>query len=104
MTGSPRPRTPVPTAATTPPDPTSTCPATPARRGVTRAQLLRAARLGAAVARADLAGRPADAAPAYASWRRLRRRLPREPRQLLRVAFDTGYGRAVHASGALPTR
>ena len=71
------------------------------RPAVSRAQLLAAARLGAAVAAADLAGRPADAAPSYASWRRLRRRAPRQARQLLRVAFDTGYGRAVQASGTL---
>lgn len=65
----------------------------PASRG----QLLEAARLGAVVAGADLSGRPEDAAPAYASWRRLRRRAARQARQLLRVAFDTGYGRAMQA-------
>ena len=76
-------------------------PSIPPRRTATAAQLLRAAQLGGAVAAADLAGHPEQAAPAYASWRRLRRRLPRESRQLLRVAFDAGYGRAVQASGAL---
>ncbi|HEU0102362.1 MAG TPA: hypothetical protein VFR07_08600 [Mycobacteriales bacterium] len=67
-----------------------------------RGQLLEAARLGAAVAAADLSGRPDDAATAYASWRRLRRRTDRRPRQLLRVAFDTGYGKAMHTAGATP--
>lgn len=67
-----------------------------------RGQLLEAARLGAAVATADLACRPADAAPAYASWRRLRRRAGRQARQLLRVAFDTGYGRAMQGSDVMP--
>ena len=62
-----------------------------------RRQLLDAARLGAAVAEADLSGRPEDAAAAYASWRRLRRRVGRQPRQLLRVAFDTGYGRRMQS-------
>ncbi len=74
--------------------------ADPAR--ATRAQLLEAARLGAAVAQADLAGEPGTSAAAYASWRRLRRRSPRRPRQLLRVAFDTGYGRAMQGAGATP--
>ena len=71
------------------------------RERASRSQLLAAASLGAAVATADLTGCPADAATAYAAWRRLRRRVDREARQLLRVAFDTGYGRAVHASGLL---
>ena len=70
----------------------------------TRGQLLEAARLGAAVASADLAGRPDDAAPAYASWRRLRRRADRRARQLLRVAFDTGYGQARAAQHPEPVR
>jgi hypothetical protein len=70
----------------------------------TRSSLLEAARLGAAVAAADLAGRPDDAAPAYASWRRLRRRADRRARQLLRVAFDTGYGQARAQSPSEPVR
>ena len=73
-------------------------PARPAPAGATRGQLLEAARLGAAVAAADLADRPDDAASAYASWRRLRRRVGRQPRQLLRVAFDTGYGQAMQTA------
>lgn len=68
----------------------------------TRTQLLEAARLGGAVAAADLAGRPGDAAPAYASWRRLRRRADRRARQLLRVAFDTGYGQVRAQAHAQP--
>lgn len=68
----------------------------------TRGQLLEAARLGAVAAAADLAGRPGDATDAYGSWRRLRRRAGRRPRQLLRVAFDTGYGRAMQTAGATP--
>lgn len=71
---------------------------TPASRG----QLLEVARLGAAVAAADLSGCPDGAAPAYASWRRLRRRAGRQSRQLLRVAFDTGYGQAMQEAGATP--
>lgn len=67
-----------------------------------RSQLLEAARLGATVARADLTGRPQDATSSYASWRRLRRRATTDTRQLLRVAFDTGYGRAMQTSGLLP--
>ncbi len=71
---------------------------TPATRG----QLLEAARLGATVATSDLLGRPDDAGPTYASWRRLRRRAGRQSRQLLRVAFDTGYGQAMQEAGATP--
>ena len=71
-------------------------------RPATAFQLLEAAELGATVATADLAGRPDDAAPSYASWRRLRRRAGRQSRQLLRVAFDTGYGQAMHGAGATP--
>ena len=76
--------------------PTGTAPPAghPAGARASRGALLEAHRLGAAVARADLAGRPDDAAPVYASWRRLRRRTDRQSRQLLRVAFDTGYGQA----------
>jgi len=82
-----------------PPSPTSTLTRT---RPATPAQLVEAARLGAAVAAADLRGRPAEAAPAYASWRRLRRRTGRTSRQLLRVSFDAGYGRAMQSAGATP--
>lgn len=67
-----------------------------------RAQLLEAARLGADAAASDLSGRPEDASPAYASWRRLRRRAGRQSRQLLRVAFDTGYGRAMQTAASTP--
>lgn len=67
-----------------------------------RSQLLEAARLGAGVAVADLAGAPRDAAAHHASWRRLRRRSGRQSRQLLRVAFDTGYGRAMQGAGVTP--
>ena len=72
------------------------------RPGASRSALLEAARLGGNVARADLTGRPQDAAPAYASWRRLRRRASLDTRQLLRVAFDTGYGQQMQGSGLLP--
>ena len=68
----------------------------------TRGQLLEAARLGATVAASDLVGRPDDAGPTYASWRRLRRRADRQSRQLLRVAFDTGYGQAMQGAGTTP--
>jgi hypothetical protein len=61
-------------------------------RARTQTHLLRAARLGAAVARADLAGIPDQAAVHMASWRRLRRYADRDTRAMLRVAFDTGYG------------
>jgi len=74
----------------------------PGARPATSGQLLEAARLGAAVAVADLSGHPSDAAPSYASWRRLRRRAGRQSRQLLRVAFDTGYGQAMQTAGATP--
>lgn len=76
-------------------------PRSPAARGaaVGTTQLLEAARLGACLAAADLAGRPEDAADVFASWRRLRRRVTRQSRQLLRVAFDTGYGRGVQEAG-----
>ena len=77
-------------------------PTRPAAASTTRSQLLEAARLGAAVADADLAGRPDAAAAAYASWRRLRRRVARQPRQLLRVAFDTGYGQAMQTALPVP--
>ena len=70
----------------------------------TRGQLLEAARLGATVAASDLLGRPDAAGPTYASWRRLRRRAGRQSRQLLRVAFDTGYGQAMQGAGATPQR
>ncbi len=62
-------------------------------RARTRTQLLSAARIGADVARADLDGAPEAAATAMAAWRRLRRRADRDSRALLRIAFDTGYGR-----------
>ena len=78
-----------------------TRPRPPAPRA-SRSQLLEAARLGETVAHADLTGRPQDAAASYASWRRLRRRATTDTRQLLRVAFDTGYGRAMQTSGLLP--
>jgi len=84
-----------------PPSPSPARPAPPARPATAR-QLLEAAQLGGAVATADLSGRPDDAAPSYASWRRLRRRAGRQSRQLLRVAFDTGYGQAMRTGGATP--
>lgn len=67
----------------------------------TRSGLLEAAAIGGAVARADLAGDAAAAAEAFTAWRQLRRRTNRQSRQLLRVAFDTGYGQAM--SPALAT-
>lgn len=73
------------------------------RSRTTKSGLLSAARLGRDVAHADLAGRPADALPALASWRRLRRYAHRDTRALLRIAFDTGYGQAVQAAGGMPT-
>lgn len=72
-----------------------------APRTATREELLEAARLGALVAAADRSGRPADAGAAYVAWRRLRRRVGGPARRLLRVAFDTGYGRGMQ--GAHPT-
>ena len=72
-----------------------------AARAATRDELLEAARRGGLVAAADRAGRPSDAGRAYVSWRRLRRRVGGPARRLLRVAFDTGYGRAMQ--GAHPT-
>ena len=63
-----------------------------------RSLLLRAARLGAEVARADLDDTPGKAATAMASWRRLRRYADRDTRSLLRIAFDTGYGRQMQAT------
>lgn len=72
----------------------------PVAAPTSRGQLIEASRLGAAVAAADLTGRPEDAAAAFASWRRLRRRTGRQSRQLLRVAFDTGYGQARQAGGS----
>lgn len=66
---------------------------TTAPRTRTRAHLLSAARLGADVARADLLGSPTQASSAMVSWRRLRRHADRDTRALLRMAFDTGYGR-----------
>ncbi len=77
-------------------------PSRPPAPRASRNQLLEAARLGETVARADLTGRPQDASPSYTSWRRLRRRASTDTRQLLRVAFDTGYGRAMQTSGLLP--
>lgn len=61
----------------------------------TRVRLLHAAALGAAVAAADQHSDPAAASAALASWRRLRRYADRDARALLRIAFDTGYGRAM---------
>lgn len=76
-------------------------PEPPARpRPATRDQLLRAAALGAAAATADLSGEVARARQAYAAWRGLRRHTGRDTRRMLRVAFDTGYGRGVHATAA----
>jgi hypothetical protein len=70
------------------------------RRGRTdeaaiRTALLLAARLGGDAARADLSGDEAAAATAFAASRQLRRRTDRQSRQMLRVAFDTGYGQAM---------
>jgi hypothetical protein len=62
-------------------------------RARTQTHLLRAAQIGAAWARADLAGAPDEAAVHMTSWRRLRRYADRDTRAMLRVAFDTGYGR-----------
>ena len=74
-----------------------------ALRAATRDELLEAARLGALVAVADRSGRPADAGAAYVVWRRLRRRVGGPARRLLRVAFDTGYGRAMQGAHPTPT-
>ena len=83
--------------------PYSPAPRPPARpataRPVSRATLLEAARLGRAVAAADRHGRPEDAASAFTAWRRLRGRTTRQPRQLLRVALDTGYGQEMAGAG-----
>ena len=73
-----------------------------APRDATRDELLEAARLGALVATADRTSRPADAGAAYVSWRRLRRRVGGPARRLLRVAFDTGYGRAMQGAHQTP--
>jgi hypothetical protein len=67
-------------------------------RPATREQLLEAARLGASLAAADLAGSPVCARTAHASWRRLRRHHNGESRRVLRIAFDTGYGRGFHTA------
>ena len=80
---------------------TSARPPLRAPRAATRDELLEAARLGALVATADRTSRPEDAAAAYVTWRRLRRPVGGLARRLLRVAFDTGYGRAMQ--GAHPT-
>jgi hypothetical protein len=69
-------------------------------RPATRAQLLAAADLGTAAATADLSGSAPAARQAYAAWRALRRHTGRDARRMLRVAFDTGYGRGVHAGSA----
>ena len=66
------------------------------RRPATSAALRSAARLGAATAEADLGGSPEAAASALARWKRLRARADGPGRQVLRVAFDAAYGRAVH--------
>jgi hypothetical protein len=63
------------------------------QRARTQTHLLRAAQIGAAVARADLAGSRDEAAAHMVGWRRLRRYADHDTRALLRVAFDTGYGR-----------
>ena len=66
-----------------------------APRLATRDALLQAAALGGDAARADVADDPSASAEAFAAWRVLRRRADRQSRQLLRVAFDTGYGQAM---------
>jgi hypothetical protein len=71
---------------------------TTSTRARTHDHLLSAARLGADVARADLAGSPQHASSAMASWRRLRRHADRDTRALLRIAFDTGYGQEMRLS------
>lgn len=82
---------------------TSVRPHPPVRtRPASREQLLEAARLGASVAAADLASSPACARTAYASWRRLRRHHNGESRRLLRIAFDTGYGRGFQTATHSP--
>jgi len=94
-----------PSTTTSRPCPLWAPPAEPARspgRPATRGQLLEAARLGATVAAADLRGEPQAATSAYATWRRLRRRADGPARRLLRVAFDTGYGRGMQGAH-LPT-
>lgn len=80
---------------------TRTHPARPRRRTAelaSRTALLLAADLGGQAARADLADDTAAAASAFAAWRVLRRGADRQSRQLLRVAFDTGYGQAMSAT------
>ncbi len=69
----------------------------PRASAVSREALLEAAQVGGALAAADLTGDAEAAAAAFARWRRLRRRTDRQARQLLRVAFDTGYGRTMSA-------
>jgi hypothetical protein len=70
-------------------------------RARTQTHLLRAAQIGAAVARADRADLPSEAAAHMSSWRRLRRYADRDTRAMLRVAFDTGYGRQMSKSSEL---
>jgi hypothetical protein len=70
-------------------------------RARTQIHLLRAAQLGAAVARADVAGTPDQASFHMGSWRRLRRYADRDTRAMLRVAFDTGYGRQMTKESTL---
>lgn len=80
---------------------TRTHPPRPRRRApgiATRDALLQAAALGGDAARADLADDPSASAQVFAAWRVLRRRADRQSRQLLRVAFDTGYGQAMTAT------
>lgn len=77
---------------------TRTHPPRPRRRAralATRDALLQAAALGGDAARADLADDQTASTQAFAAWRVLRRRADRQSRQLLRVAFDTGYGQAM---------
>lgn len=70
-------------------------------RTTSRSALLQAAALGGDAARADLAGDSAAAAIAFSAWRQLRRRTGRQSRQMLRVAFDTGYGQAMSGCAAV---
>ena len=71
----------------------------PSTRSAGSTLLLRAAALGAQAAGADLAGEPETARRLAAQHRRLRQRVrPGTPRQALRIAFDTGYGRAMAAA------
>jgi hypothetical protein len=73
-------------------------PAATRTRPVTRAQLLRAAALGTRTATADLQGSPEQARAAVRTWQRLRRSVDAgQPRALLGVAYDTGYGRGMSA-------